>query len=51
MNKLITTIACLICCIVYTQAQNKDNMLSKKEQSIAAISMYCLLYTSPSPRD
>lgn len=40
MNKLITTIACLICCIVYTQAQNKDNMLSKKEQSIAAISMY-----------
>ena len=36
MNKLITTIACLICCIVYTQAQNKDNMLSKKEQSIAA---------------
>lgn len=34
MNKLITTIACLICCIVYTQAQNKDNMLSKKEQSI-----------------
>lgn len=29
MNKLITTIACLICCIVYTQAQNKDNMLSK----------------------
>lgn len=31
MNKLITTIACLICCIVYTQAQNKDNMLSKKE--------------------
>lgn len=40
MNKLITTIACLICCIVYTQAQNKNNMLSKKEQSIAAISMY-----------
>ena len=32
MNKLITTIACLICCIVYTQAQNKNNMLSKKEQ-------------------
>ena len=40
MHKLITTIACLICCIVYTQAQNKNNMLSKKEQSIAAISMY-----------
>lgn len=30
MNKLITTIACLICCIVYTQAQNKNNMLSNK---------------------
>lgn len=33
MNKLITTIACLICCIVYTQAQNKDNMLRKLTRS------------------
>ncbi len=40
MNKLITTIACLICCIVYTQAQKQEQYVSKKEQSIAAISMY-----------
>lgn len=40
MNKLITTIACLMFCIVTVQAQNESKMLSKKEQSIAAISMY-----------
>ena len=50
MNKLITTIACLICCIVYTQAQNKNNMLSKKEQSIAAISMYAASWQSGQPQ-
>lgn len=33
MNKLITTIACLICCIVYTQAQNKNNMLTNLTRS------------------
>lgn len=50
MNKLITTIACLICCIVYTQAQNKNNMLSKKEQSIAAISIVCRTWQSGQPQ-
>lgn len=40
MNKLITTIVCLILCISMAQAQNRKGMLSEKEQSIAAISMY-----------
>lgn len=40
MNKLITTIACLMLCIITMQAQNKENMLNKKERSIVAISMY-----------
>lgn len=40
MNKLITTIASLILCISMAQAQNRKGMLSEKEQSITAISMY-----------
>ena len=40
MNKLFTIIVCLTLCIITTQAQNESKMLSKKQQQVAAISMY-----------
>lgn len=50
MNKLITTIACLICCIVYTQAQNKDNMLSKERTKYCRHQYVCRTWQSGQPQ-